>query len=104
VPDEVGGAKLTGEFVRRWPAMDSRAATAPLLAAAGERLGRPIAAAGRGGASDASHFATAIALTIDGLGPRGGGAHARDEFVLADSLRSRAEVALAVADAALADR
>jgi glutamate carboxypeptidase len=102
LPREVGGATLAAEFVRRWPAMDARAATAPLLAAAGERLGRPIVAAGRGGASDASHFATAIPLTIDGLGPRGGGAHARDEYVLAESLRSRAEVALAVADAALA--
>jgi glutamate carboxypeptidase len=103
VPAEVGGAKLVAEFIRLWPAMDARAATAPLLAAAGERLGRPIAAAGRGGASDASHFAAKIPLTIDGLGPRGGGAHARDEYVLADSLRPRAEVALAVVDAALSD-
>jgi glutamate carboxypeptidase len=102
VPEEVGDAALIAEFIRLWPAMDARAATAPLLLAAGERLGRPIAAAGRGGASDASHLATAIALTIDGLGPRGGGAHASDEYVLADSLRSRAEVALAVVDAALA--
>jgi glutamate carboxypeptidase len=102
VPEEVGGATLTAEFIRRWPAMDARAATAPLLDAAGDLLGRPIVAASRGGASDASHFATAIPLTIDGLGPRGGGAHARDEYVLADSLRPRAEVALAVAAAALA--
>lgn len=101
LPEEVGGATLTAEFIRRWPAMDAREATAPLLAAAGERLGRPIVAASRGGASDASHFATAIPLTIDGLGPRGGGAHARDEYVLADSLHSRAEVALAVVDAVL---
>jgi glutamate carboxypeptidase len=101
LPTEVGGAHLSAEFIRRWPAMDAREATAPLLADAGERLGRPILAAGRGGASDASHFAAAIPLTIDGLGPRGGGAHARDEYVLTDSLRSRAEVALAVADAAL---
>lgn len=104
LPDEVDDVRLTAEFIRRWPAMDARAATAPLLATAGERLGRPIVAAGRGGASDASHYATAIPLTIDGLGPRGGGAHARDEYVLADSLRSRAEVALAVADAALGGR
>ncbi|HEX2071031.1 MAG TPA: M20/M25/M40 family metallo-hydrolase [Thermoleophilaceae bacterium] len=103
LPEEVGGATLDAEFIRLWPAMDARAATAPLLASASNRLGRPIAAAGRGGASDASHFATAIPLTIDGLGPRGGGAHARDEYVLADSLHPRAEVALAVVDAALAD-
>jgi glutamate carboxypeptidase len=102
LPEEVGGATLTAEFIRRWPAMDARAATAPLLVAAGARLGRPIVAAARGGASDASHFAAAVPLTIDGLGPRGGGAHAHDEYVLAESLHSRAEVALAVADAALA--
>ena len=43
-----------------------------------------------------------IALTVDGLGPRGGHAHHPDEFVLRDSLRPRAEVALAVTAAALA--
>jgi glutamate carboxypeptidase len=103
VPVEVGGATLAAEFIRHWPAMDAREATAPLLVEAGERLGRPILAAGRGGASDASHFAPTIPLTIDGLGPRGGGAHARDEYVRVDSLRSRAEVALAVVDAVLSD-
>jgi glutamate carboxypeptidase len=102
VPDEVGGAGLHAEFARIWPAMDARTQTAPLLAAAAERLGRPIVGAGRGGASDASHFAPSIPLTVDGLGPRGGGAHAPHEFVLTTSLRSRAEVALAVVDALLA--
>jgi glutamate carboxypeptidase len=101
IPEEVGGARLTAEFVRLWPAMDALEATAPLLAAASERIGRPIVAAGRGGASDASHFAPAIPLTVDGLGPRGGGAHAPDEYVLASSLRPRAEIAMAVVDAAL---
>ncbi len=57
----------------------------------------------RGGASDASHFAPSIALTVDGLGPRGGGAHTPEEFVLAPSLRQRAEVALALAVEVLAD-
>jgi acetylornithine deacetylase/succinyl-diaminopimelate desuccinylase-like protein len=55
----------------------------------------------RGGASDASHFADTIALTVDGLGPRGGRAHNPEEYVLAASLHPRAEVALAVIDAAL---
>jgi len=101
VPAEVGGATLTARLVREWPGMDARAATAPLLAAASERLGRPVIAAQRGGASDASHFAATIPLTVDGLGPRGGAAHNPGEFVLASSLRTRAEVALAVALAAL---
>ncbi len=103
VPDAIGGAELHTEFARLWPAMDAREATAPLLAAAAERLGRSVVAAGRGGASDASHFAPAIPFTIDGLGPRGGGAHARDEYVLAESIPPRAEVALAIVDAALAE-
>jgi glutamate carboxypeptidase len=101
IPAEVGGARLEAEQVRVWPGMDSRAATAGLLERAAAALGRPIAGAARGGASDASHFAAAIPLTIDGLGPRGGGAHAPHEHVLAASIRPRAEVALAVADAAL---
>jgi glutamate carboxypeptidase len=56
----------------------------------------------RGGASDASHLATTVPLTVDGLGPRGGNAHHPDEFLLAESLQPRAEVALAVAQATLA--
>jgi glutamate carboxypeptidase len=102
VPGEVDEVRLEATLVRRWPAMDAWEATAPLLASASAALGRPVVAAGRGGASDASHFAAEIPLTVDGLGPRGGGAHAPHEFVLASSLRSRAEVALAVVDAVLA--
>jgi glutamate carboxypeptidase len=101
LPAEVGGATLTSELVRVWPAMDARAATAPLLARASAQLGRPIVANGRGGASDASHFAPAIPFTVDGLGPRGGGAHTPGEYLALDSLRPRAAVALALADAVL---
>ncbi len=96
LPAEVGGAALRAELVRVWPGMDSRPATAGLLARAGARLGRPLAALQRGGASDASHLAPAIPVTVDGLGPRGGGAHTPDEHVQADSLPVRAEVALAL--------
>ncbi|HWF72860.1 MAG TPA: M20/M25/M40 family metallo-hydrolase [Solirubrobacteraceae bacterium] len=97
IPEEVGGATLEAVTLRRWPGMDTSEAARPLLARAGDRLGRPIIGVPRGGASDASHFATAIPLTFDGLGPRGGGAHTPGEFVLAASLRERAEVALAMA-------
>jgi glutamate carboxypeptidase len=55
----------------------------------------------RGGASDASHFAAAIPVTVDGLGPRGGAAHNPDEYIVEASLATRAAVALAVAQAAL---
>jgi glutamate carboxypeptidase len=102
IPEEVGGARLTARLAREWPGMDARAATAPLLEQASGLLGRPIVAADRGGASDASHFAAAIPLTVDGLGPRGGAAHNPGEFVTVSSLRTRAEVALALALAALA--
>jgi glutamate carboxypeptidase len=104
VPAAVGGATLRAQLVRQWPGMDSRAATVGLLERAARALGRPIAGGARGGASDASHFAATIPLTVDGLGPRGGGAHAPHEYVLAESLRSRAEVALALADGALRAR
>jgi glutamate carboxypeptidase len=103
VPRELRGVELTATFERRWPGMDSREATSSLLERASARLGRPILGASRGGASDASHFAPVIALTVDGLGPRGGGAHTPDEFVFTESLRQRAEVALAVALEALCD-
>ena len=101
IPPEVGGAELHPELIRRWPGMHSEAAVAPVLARAAEALGRPLHPASRGGASDASHFASAIPVTIDGLGPRGGRAHNPEEFVHEDSLTPRAEVALAVVAAVL---
>lgn len=101
VPAEIEGVRLEPVLERVWPAMDSEAAAAPLLAAAASRLGRPIVARARGGASDASHFAALIPLTIDGLGPRGGGAHTPEEFVHLPSLGERLACALAIAQAAM---
>jgi len=102
VPAELDGVALEAEMQRVWPSMDSREATHELLGRASQRLGRAIVGVSRGGASDASHFAPSISLTVDGLGPRGGAAHNPGEFVLAPSLRERAEVALALAAAVLA--
>jgi glutamate carboxypeptidase len=101
VPREVGGATLESEIVRLWPGMDAREATGELLAGAADVLGRPVTGVERGGASDASHMASVVPVTVDGLGPRGGGAHNPDEFVLAETLRTRAEVALAIVAALL---
>ncbi len=101
VPADVDGVALTTELIRLWPGMDARAVTGPLLEQATAVLGRRVEGVSRGGASDASHLATTVPLTVDGLGPRGGKAHNPGEFVLEASLRSRAEVALAVAVAAL---
>jgi glutamate carboxypeptidase len=103
IPQEIDGVAIQSALVRAWPGMDTRAVTAPLLEDAAARLGRPVVASERGGASDASHLAQAIPLTVDGLGPRGGGAHAPHEWVGAKSLHTRAEVALALAVAILAE-
>lgn len=101
IPPEVGGATLTTELIRRWPGMHSEQAVADVLTQATAALARPIRPASRGGASDASHFAAAIPVTIDGLGPRGGMAHNPGEYVYEASLTPRAEVALAVLSAVL---
>jgi glutamate carboxypeptidase len=101
VPDLVGGVRLDTRMLRVWPGMDAREAAAPLLEHAAAALGRPILGGSRGGASDASHLAGSIPVTIDGLGPRGGDAHHPDEYVLRASIVARAQVALATALAAL---
>jgi glutamate carboxypeptidase len=101
IPADIGGVRLDAELTRRWPGMHSQAATEPLLARASAALGRPVLPGARGGASDASHFAASIPVTVDGLGPRGGKAHNPEEFVLEASLLPRTEVALAVILAAL---
>jgi glutamate carboxypeptidase len=49
-------------------------------------------------------MAATVPVTVDGLGPRGGGAHTPGEWVSAESLRIRAEVALAVVGALLLGR
>ena len=102
VPAELDGVRLDARMGRKWPGMDAMEATAPVLAGAAQRLGKPIVGVPRGGASDASHFAASIPLTIDGLGPRGGGAHTPGEFALREALALRAAVALAIAHQALA--
>ena len=102
IPPEHGGVSLEARILRIWPGMDSREATLSLLERASAHLGRTIEGVTRGGASDASHFAASIPVTIDGLGPRGGAAHNPEEYVIPESLRSRAETALAIADALLA--
>lgn len=101
ISERIDGVTVRAQLERVWPGMDSRQATQGLLEHASGLLGRRIVGVARGGASDASHFAPSIPLTVDGLGPRGGGAHTPHEFVLAESLGQRAQVAVAVALAAL---
>ena len=52
-------------------------------------LGVELTEGGTGGGSDGSIAAAVGAATLDGLGPRGGGAHAVDEHILADDLPFR---------------
>jgi len=102
IPPEVGGVRLEAELIRRWPGMHSEEPTRPLLERASGLLGYPVVPGSRGGASDASHFASTIPVTLDGLGPRGGKAHNPEEFAYEASLKPRTEIALAVILAALA--
>jgi glutamate carboxypeptidase len=67
--------------------------TARAVAAA---LGFGLAAARVGGASDGNLTAAAGIPTLDGLGPRGGGAHARGEHVELDDLPRRAALVAAL--------
>jgi glutamate carboxypeptidase len=97
VPAAIDGVRLEARMERVWPGMNTREHTRELLRRSTALLGREIIGVARGGASDASHFARALPMTVDGLGPRGGGAHTPGEFVFAPSLRERAEVALAIA-------
>jgi glutamate carboxypeptidase len=55
-------------------------------------LGYDVGAAAVGGASDGNLTAALGIPTLDGLGPVGGGAHARDEHVLVDEMPRRAEM------------
>ncbi len=103
VPNDADGVGFSTERLRLWPGMDAREISAPTLARASELLGRPIVATARGGASDASNIAPHVPLAIDGLGPLGGYAHNPGEYLLLDSIEPRAEVALAVIAALLAD-
>jgi glutamate carboxypeptidase len=66
----------------------------------GRAIGLDLQASRVGGASDGNLTAAAGVPTLDGLGPSGGGAHARHEFVLLPDLPRRAALiaALVAAD------
>ncbi len=75
------------------PPMESTEASLELYrraAALASALGFELKAARVGGGSDGNLTAAAGVPTLDGLGPSGGGAHARTEHVLADDLPRRA--------------
>jgi glutamate carboxypeptidase len=89
---------VEGGFDR--PPLEPTPASAALYAQArrvAEALGFALGAARVGGASDGNFVAAAGVPTLDGLGPRGGGAHARDEHVLVADLPLRAALVAGLA-------
>jgi len=84
---------LTGSFNR--PPMERTAAVAALFEQAreiGRRVGLELSEGSTGGGSDGNFTAALGIPTLDGLGARGGGAHADDEHVIVASLPERAEL------------
>lgn len=102
VPPAVDGVALTTETVMRFPPMDTTAGVGTAIERATELIGgRAIRLAERGGSSDAAFLAAEVPVTVDGLGPVGSGDHGPEEHVLLDSFEGQAELALALALAAL---
>jgi len=62
-----------------------------------QALGRELASARVGGGSDGNLTSAAGVPTLDGLGPRGAGAHARDEHVMASDIPFRAALVTSLA-------
>ncbi len=88
---------VEGGFDR--PPLEPSAASTALYEAArrlAAHLGFALGAARVGGGSDGNFTAAAGVPTLDGLGPRGDGAHARDEYVLLDDLPVRAALLAAL--------
>lgn len=88
------GCTATLTSTKLFPPLEESSASLALFeqySTACQRAGVATARAPRqGGVSDANHLASK-APTIDALGPRGGGAHTKDEFVIIPSMRERVE-------------
>jgi glutamate carboxypeptidase len=85
----VNGAELTVERQHARPPMQRTDAIAATFLRAQElaaSLGMTLGEGAAGGGSDANFIARHGVAIVDGLGPRGGGAHALDEHILIDSL------------------
>ena len=83
VPPTSTASTLEAEHGARWPGMDSRRDHPRRCSSAPRRAwdGRSSASRAAGPATPATS-PTTIPMTVDGLGPRGGGAHTPEEFVL----------------------
>jgi glutamate carboxypeptidase len=88
---------VTGDFNR--PPMERSPAIAALFEEArriGRKLGLELTEGSTGGGSDGNFTAALGIPTLDGLGVRGGGAHADDEHIRIDSLPERAALLAAL--------
>ncbi|WP_259461124.1 MULTISPECIES: M20/M25/M40 family metallo-hydrolase [unclassified Microbacterium] len=93
------GARLTAEVLSSRPAWVPSAADATLLAQvteAGARIRQQITARPAAGAGDTNLLGSLGIPTVDGFGPRGGGAHARDEHFRLSSLHERIDLLCAL--------
>ncbi|MGO9470039.1 MAG: M20 family metallopeptidase [Isosphaeraceae bacterium] len=88
---------MSGGFTR--PPMERTPAVAALFEQArqiGRVLGLELTEGSTGGGSDGNFTAALGVPTLDGLGVRGGGAHAADEHIVIDSLPERAALLAAL--------
>jgi glutamate carboxypeptidase len=88
---------ISGRFTR--PPMERSLAIAGLFEQArriGRSIGVELTEGSTGGGSDGNFTAALGIPTLDGLGVRGGGAHADDEHILIDSLTERAALLAAL--------
>ena len=100
VPAELDGVPLQIEVLRLWPAIDARESRRAAARAA-ELLGRPIAPAARGGASDASNSPPTSRSRSTGSARSAATPTTRRSTCDLGSTGPRAEVALALAAAVL---
>jgi glutamate carboxypeptidase len=93
------GAAVTTTVLSRRPAWsgDSQAdrSLVTALAGVGWRLGLTVTARSARGAADTNQTGAAGVPTVDGLGPAGAGAHARDEHASLESMSERAALVAA---------
>jgi glutamate carboxypeptidase len=96
------GARVAAEILSSRPAWAAAAGNPlaehviGLAAGLGERLGERLGARPAGGAGDTNFTGAAGLPTVDGLGPRGRGAHSPAESVRVDSILHRAELLAAL--------
>ncbi|NDJ84488.1 MAG: M20 family metallopeptidase [Chloroflexi bacterium] len=79
---------LTGDFLR--PPMEHNALMEQTVATLREAVPMPIEEFSKGGGSDGNFTAALGIPTLDGLGPTGGGAHSKDEYIDIPSLPRQA--------------